>query len=298
MNNSIKPQSKSINILSDIIFAQPGIRSVEIAAKAGYCLSHVKNALAMLSGLDIALPVPMGGAARGWFPAEQAKPLLQAWENARIRKAADLADRKINPPVTDRGNIVLMAAEPGGATYARMIGELKISHQSLGNHCPKLVRRGKIFKSERKGCRARWFDTQARADEWAALPAMVPSEWSAPGYKAWQDHPARKRRLVAIGERIKSRAPQPGKAPPKPGKAGKAQITQQKPAKPAGVHIPDKGISFRERKADFSKAKVTKIETPSFTCAWQARQEAPDERWPQAAKYIPGIDPMTGRAWA
>jgi hypothetical protein len=269
MNYSIKPQSKSINIISDIIFAQPGIRSVEIAAKAGYCLSHVKNALGMLSGLDIALPVPMGGAARGWFPAEQAKPLLQAWENARIRKAADLADRKINPPVTDRGNIVLMAKEPGGATYARMIGELKISHQSLGNHCPKLVRRGKIFKSERKGCRARWFDTQARADEWAALPAMVPSEWSAPGYKAWEDHPARKRRLVAIGERIKSSAQQPGKAPPKPGKPGKAQITQHGPSKPAGVVIVDRTISFQKREADYSSAKVTRIEGPRIDIRYQ-----------------------------
>ena len=255
-------KSKSVPIILRIVENNPGIRIGDLAATAGYSLSHAGNVLGEMARNQMVKAVELGGAKRGWYIYAMAIPLVEAWEKSRRKRGGP-------KELTQRQKIMAISKDDDGASNAKVSATLGIKRDNCGQHFRDLVKQGRLFLGARVGCRMRWFDSQERADAWHALPAVVPSEWVEPGLKSWTDHPARKRRLVAIGERIKSSARQPSKPPPKPGKPGKAQVTQHGPSKPAGVVVVDRSISFQKREADFSRAKITRIDSPKFDVRYQ-----------------------------
>ena len=272
MKRNRKPvdiQSSGVQKLRDIIAANPGSTCQEIADLACYSLSHTKNVISVLSSNKVALPVPRG-MNRHWYIAEAAYPLLDQWD--RIR-------RKRNPgaikPPTKRDKIHAMSMEPGGASMQQIMAACGVQLNNGGKHVLMMVQQGRLFRSVRQGCRLRWFDTAERAQEWAEMPPMEPSEWTEPGLKAWRENnrprsqkaakreAAKQARLTAIGERLKNNARQPSKAPPKLAGSdqGKYAVIKAKPANDAPVTLKAKATDMRGA-VDYSKAKVIVCPSP------------------------------------
>jgi hypothetical protein len=262
--------------MQGVIAQHPGSTSTELAALSCYSVSHVKNVLAVLSQHKIAMPVPRG-VDRCWYMAAEALPLLEQWDRIRRKR-----NKHTVKPVTKRDKIHAMSMEPGGVSMAQIMAACSIGLNNGGRHTLQMVHQGRLFRGERQGCRLRWFDTAERAQEWAAMPPMEPSEWSVAGFKAWAN-PARPRsqkeanreaarqvRLVAIGERLKNSARQPSKAPPKLAGSdqGKYEAIKAKPAQPAPVTLHGKPSDMRGT-VDYSKAKITICPAPVSVYRYQ-----------------------------
>ena len=257
----------------EVIILKPGSSARCISALIGRSMSYTAWALTVLSTQGKAKPVRVGNRIDGWFTAEHAAEKIAEAESAKRAKLEKRAARKANPPVTAMDRIVEQSKGYEGTSYSLVESELGLPHASISASIYKLQRKGRLFKAMRAGCRARWFNTAERAAEWAAKPKMVVSEFNPTRQKATQ-HPAQARRMAAIGERLKSKARQPSKAPPlmkgsSGNKPGDQLVTQQKPAKPASVHIADRSISFQKREADYSGAKITRYESPKFDARYQ-----------------------------
>jgi hypothetical protein len=201
---------------------------------------------------------------------------------AKAEKARQRAEKRAAAMPTIRDRLHQLTKAPEGASAAQMLDCVRITLSSLGKHTRAMEGQGRIFRADRAGARLRYFDSADRAKEWEALPPMVPSEWQTAGVKAWADNPHRPRskkeqirqaareareerrqqRLVAIGERLKSKAQQPRKAPPKP--SPKFEAIKPKPAEPAPVVLHSKPSDIRGA-VDYSKAKITVWPTPPST---------------------------------
>jgi hypothetical protein len=168
-----------------------------------------------------------------------------------------------------------MSMEPGGASMQQIMSACGVHLNNGGKHVLMMVQQGRLFRAVRQGCRLRWFDTAERAQAWAEMPPMVPSEWTEPGLKAWRDNDrprsqkekkraaARQARLVAIGERLKNSARQPSRPPPKLAGSdqGKNQVIRAKPANDAPVVLHGKPSDLRGA-VDYSKAKLIVCPSP------------------------------------
>lgn len=280
----IDMQSASIPRVLAVIQANPGILSRRIAELCCYSRAHTKNALTVISNAGTAKAVPIG-VQRGWYMADLAAPLLEKWERTRRRR-----DKNKPKQPTKRDAIFAMSKEPEGVRMAQIMEKLGACMNAAGRHCMMMVGQGRIHKSQRQGARVRWFDTAERAQAWASMPPMEPSEWSEPGVKAWANHPDRPRnkkeqirqaarqareerrqqRLVDIGEKLKSKARQPSKAPPKLAGSdqGKYAVIRAKPAVDAPVVLHGKPSDIRGA-VDYSKAKITRDDTPKFDHRYQ-----------------------------
>lgn len=96
--------------------------------------------------------------------------------------------------MTHTEHILRMATEEDGASCAKMAQRHGTKQNTFSKSVAHQIKKGLLFKSNRRSARTRWFDTQARADDWAAMEPCEPSEWSEAGFKAWDDHPERVRR--------------------------------------------------------------------------------------------------------
>lgn len=96
--------------------------------------------------------------------------------------------------MTHTEHILRMASEEDGAAAGKMAQRHGTKHNTFSKIIAHQVAKGRLFKSSRQSARVRWFDTQARADDWAAMEPCVPSEWSEAGFKAWDDNPERFRK--------------------------------------------------------------------------------------------------------
>jgi hypothetical protein len=222
--------------------------------------------------------------------AERAREKRKAREAtltaAKAEKARQRAEKRAAAPPTIRDRLHQLTKAPEGASAAQMMEFVRIELSSLGKHTRAMEGQGRIFRADRAGARLRYFDSAERAANWEALPPLVPSEWHTAGVKAWENNPHRPRskkeqirqaareareerrqqRLVAIGERLKSKAQQPRKAPPKP--SPKFEAIKPKPAEPAPVVL--KGTPSDIRGAvDYSKAKIIRDDTPKFDARYQ-----------------------------
>lgn len=108
--------------------------------------------------------------------------------------------------MTHTEHILRMATEEDGASCAKMAQRHGTKQNTFSKIIAHQIKKGRLFKSNRRSARVRWFDTQARADDWAAMEPCEPSEWSEAGFKAWDDHPERLRRE-------KKAAPKPAPKP-------------------------------------------------------------------------------------
>jgi hypothetical protein len=252
-----------------LIESQPGITSQQMADAAGYALSHTKNVLAIITGNQKALPVP-AGVRRCWYLYDEA-----------MRRIAERDAPKIPGPPTHKQRILEMAKRDGGVSSADIMREIKPSLKVISRNCPVMVKAGILHKSYRIGARARWFDSAERAAAWASMPPLEPNEYATRERKPKPPKPPKPQKpLVAIGERIKSKAPQPSKAPPKlkGSDPGRYAVIKAKPALPAPVSIK---IAKEVREVDYSKAKITICPSPKFNY----RHE-----------YVPGSEAWTGFA--
>lgn len=96
--------------------------------------------------------------------------------------------------MTHTENILKMAEEDDGASCGKMAARHGTKQNTFSKIVAHQIKKGRLFKSNRPSARTRWFDTQARADDWAAMEPCVPSEWSEAGFRAWTDNPHRVRR--------------------------------------------------------------------------------------------------------
>jgi hypothetical protein len=263
----------------------PGIQSQQMAEQTGCMLSHVKNVLTVIRNAGLAVMIPGNGKTRLWYAQEIAAPHLEAWEARRRNRNTP----KPKEP-TKRDKIAELSRQPDGVRMAVITGTLGIAQNLAGRHVGKMMSQGRLHRSDRAGARLRWFDTAERAAAWSAMPPMEPSEWSRPGFEAWQNNPDRPRdkrdalrkaareareqrqrdRLVAIGERIKNSARQPSKATPKllGSDQGKYAVIRSKPAMKPPVVLHGKPGDIRGA-VDYSKAKITIDNTPKFDHRYQ-----------------------------
>lgn len=286
-NTGIKSTSKSIAAIVPLINANPGISGDDLQKLSGYSRTHLANVLSALSKAGHASAVPTNGLQWAWFPADIAAGMLAERAAAKAEKQAATSAYKLR--VTDRSKIISMSAEEGGASSARLMAEYGIRLSSIGKHFKALEARVMIFRASRPGCRLRWFDTAQRAADWAALPMAEESDWSAPRAKAWAHTPRKEKppkvavlrvkeqnavALVAIGERIKSNARQPSKAPPALKGSQRNRVVPTKPSEPAPVNLKSKATDMRG-KVDYSRAKVTLCPSTGYDARYQL---APDTR--------------------
>ena len=128
--------------------------------------------------------------------------------------------------MTHTEHILRMATEEDGASCAKMAQRHGTKQNTFSKIIAHQIKKGRLFKSNRRSARVRWFDTQARADDWAAMEPCVPSEWSEAGFKAWDDHPERVRR--------EKKAPKPAPKLVEPvKKPGNLHSLSKKPGPPA-----------------------------------------------------------------
>lgn len=130
--------------------------------------------------------------------------------------------------MTHTEHILRMATEEDGASCAKMAQRHGTKQNTFSKIIAHQIKKGCLFKSNRRSARVRWFDTQARADDWAAMEPCEPSEWSEAGFKAWDDHPERLRREK------KKAAPKPAPKLVEPvKKPGNLHSLSKKPGPPA-----------------------------------------------------------------
>lgn len=309
----IERDSKAVLKLIELINAHPGMTMRKLMDKARYSISHTKNALSRISAFGEAAPVYIEGGIVGWFPMQMAKEKQAEWANAHERRAERAREKRkareatltaakaekarqraekraaAMPTIRDRLHQLTKAQE--GASAAQMLDCVRITLSSLGKHTRAMEGQKRIFRADRAGSRLRYFDSAERAQEWEALPPLVPSEWHTAGVKAWENNPHRPRskkeqirqaareareerrqqRLVAIGERLKSAAQQPRKAPPK--QSPKFEAIKPKPAEPAPVVLKGKPSDIRGA-VDYSKAKVIVCLSPNYDARYQVDPRA------------------------
>ncbi len=249
----------------EAIAAHPGIQSTQMATLTGCKLSHVKNVLSVIRNAGKAQPIPGSGRARHWYTQDAADPYLEAWE-AKRRKRTD-------KPPTKRDRIAELSQHPDGVRMSAIMDLLSIGQNIANRHVSRMVGQGRLHRADRAGARLRWFDTAQRAAEWAAMPAMEPSEWSEPRRKAWAEverkpKPIKAPKLVAIGERLKNSTRQPSKAPPLLKGSDRNAVIRQKPGIDAGVTLHGKPSDMRGE-VDYSRAKITICPAPQATARWQ-----------------------------
>jgi hypothetical protein len=244
----------------EVITANPGIQSPQMAELTGCKLSHVKNVLTVISNAGKAVPIPGTGKTRHWYAQEAAGPYLEAWDAKRRKRGQP----KPKAP-TKRDKIAELAGHPEGVRASAIIAILGIDSSAVGRHVAQMTKQGRIFRSERPGARIRWFDTAEKAAQWAAMPPMVPNEWAGPSRKAWENRPRKPPKapkLVAIGERLKNKTRQPSKAPPLlKGSDRRNQAIKAKPANDAPVTLHGKATDMRGT-VDYSRAKITICPAP------------------------------------
>lgn len=281
----IKIDSKVITKLVPLIEANPGIESRKLAATAGLSYTHVKNALAVISRNKLAGCVELGQRRRGWFMQPEADRRNAGFVSQKQQQKNRAAAR----PPTARDRVFVMAQQDSdGASIAKVSTLLDISRKDAHRHLLQMLKQGRLHLSRRAGAVGRWFDTAERAQAWAALPAVDPSEWrKKPGRppavnKAPKPQTAPK--LVAIGERIKNKTRQPSKAPPLLAGSQKNRkpndVIRAKPANDAPVTLHGKATDMRGT-VDYSRAKITICPAPQFNY----RHE-----------YAPGSEAWTGFA--
>lgn len=261
----------------EAIAANPGIQSPQMAELTGCKLSHVKNVLTVISNAGKAMPIPGNGKTRHWYTQEAAAPILEARETAK---------RKSGPKLpTKRDRIAELSKHPDGVRMSIITGLLGIGQSPAGWHVGQMMKQGRLHRADRSGARLRWFDTAEKAAAWEAMPPVEPSEWVEPGVKAWANpnkfrqaiksaHDLRmtakkldaerraQAKLTAIGERIKSAARQPSKAPPLlKGSDTRNQVIRQKPGNDASVTLHGKATDMRGT-VDYSRAKITICPAP------------------------------------
>jgi len=157
--------------------------------------------------------------------------------------------------VTHTEHILRMATEEDGASCAKMAQRHGTKQNTFSKIIVHQIKKGRLFKSNRRSARVRWFDTQARADDWAAMEPCEPSEWSEAGFKAWDAHPERVRR--------EKKAPKPAPKLVEPvKKPGNLHSLSKKPGPPALTRYTAGASKFVSLKADApvdaSGAKFTK----------------------------------------
>lgn len=157
--------------------------------------------------------------------------------------------------MTHTEHILRMATEIDGASCAKMAQRHGTKQNTFSKIIAHQVAKGRLFKSNRQSARVRWFDTQARADDWAAMEPCEPSEWSEAGFKAWDAHPERVRR--------EKKAPKPAPKLVEPvKKPGNLHSLSKKPGPPALTRYTAGASKFVSLKADApvdaSGAKFTK----------------------------------------
>jgi hypothetical protein len=112
--------------------------------------------------------------------------------------------------MTHTEHILRMAQEPDGASCAKMAQRHGTKQNTFSKIIAHQIKRGRLFKSNRQSARVRWFDTQARASDWAAMEPCSPSEWSAAGFKAWDNNPHRTRRDAKPAPKLVAPVKKPG----------------------------------------------------------------------------------------
>ena len=180
------------------------------------------------------------------------------------------------PVMTQQQTIFAMAAERDDGASVRALKELHgIPKTSTSRHIVPMLRAGKVFASTRPGCRRRWFATQARADAWAAMPAMVPSEWHEAAVKAWSEHPERHRKppkVIKPPKAIKPAVIKPAVIKPA---IKAAPIIVKAPEPPKFTAGPSKIVKRREPAAvDYSRAKWTRDVEVRPVARWQSQPDS------------------------
>jgi hypothetical protein len=303
----IERDSKAVLKLIELINANPGLTMRQLMDRACYSISHTKNALSRISAFSEAAPVYIEGGIVGWFPMDLAKVKQAEWANAherraerarekrkareatltaaRAEKARQRAEKRAAAPPTIRDRLHQLTKAPEGASAAQMMECVRIELSSLGKHTRAMEGQGRIFRADRAGARLRYFDTAEKAQAWADMPPMEPSEWHTAGVKAWADHPERPRNKRKAMQLERKALREKLFAQRLADKLARQRITKKvnkaktekrelyavikvRAAEPAPVVLKGKPSDIRGA-VDYSKAKITRDDTPKFDARYQ-----------------------------
>ncbi len=252
---------------------------IERGAVLAACAAMVKGCgitlveLAQALGQPLVAPVPVPAPAVAGRAVHRARPLT-----LEAQKVVDLVDR------------------PEGATVLDIAAHLQVGDDTAGYHCKRLVERGALVVVKVPGERCyRYFTTQQRAAAWTGRAAAAAAQRAAAGVVAARTPAVAAPAAaapVAAGCVAEARTAAPVAAAVSKSRAqqlavGKKNISFSAPAPPP---------------APRASGEVLGMDTAprSFTPAPAHPLEAPDSyRGPfsTGGKYIPGIDPMTGKPW-
>lgn len=207
--------------------------------------------------------------------------------------------RAAAPTRAPRGEVLALmkqlAKAPAGVTVADLRRHIKIDASGGYTRLRQAADRGHLFRAHRAGYPLRWFDTRLRALAWELDTPVgqnaytaVPARAAAATRLASAQAP-----LVAIGQAIKSMAPQPGQAPPKPSdrvlakKSGPQALTrytagaskQVAPAPCEPVVAPDVPITRQRSYTHDPRYQVGPdevFEGAGFRADWAAKRARPE----------------------
>lgn len=272
MKPKIHSESPIISMLLDGIKNNPGIESKKLAVLIGKSWSHVKKGLAFMNQNKIAGCCELGKLRRGWFLWAEAEQRNAGFMSLKAKSRLRASQR----PPSARAQIEAMAAkDEDGASTLKICDMLDVSEKNANRQCVSLVGLGRLFKSLRRGYRARWFASEEAAQDWAALPdgdfsEMRPkpgrpaqSEAALEAARAARQERARQRLEAAVLRRM-----QRPKAAPKKKTGAKYQAIKAKPAKDAPVTFHSKPSDIRGA-VDYSKAKLIVCPAPTHDARYQ-----------------------------
>lgn len=173
-----------------------------------------------------------------------------------------------------------LASADGGTDIAAICAALGWTAKQAGSRVRTACVRGTLHRGQHPGYPARYFASYpaAKAFELAPPPAGMNAATAVA-------EPASPAALATVNRAARAR------------QAGTLQAprTLDEPAAARFTAGPSKRVTAAPAEVDYSRAKITRCPSPSFTHRYQMQTEAPDERWPSFAS-IPLGGTLAARA--
>lgn len=226
-------------------------------------------------------------------PADAPWPTSPLVANSTAPRAPRIYTPRALSPQAER--VIELARRPGGVSVHEVQDALTVHEPTAHRHCQRLAdEHGLLTRAKLPGQRQhRYF---ARAEDAAAYVEAHRAAASA------EVKPAEPTKAQLKAERIRRQAEErAAKAA-----AEKKPTVRRKPAGRPGVELLSRGGTASPRAPEpqpaaepiiTAQTKITVDNTKRPTARWQARQEAPDERWTSFASAPLGVNPDTGKPW-
>jgi len=229
-------------------------------------------------------------------PADAPRPTPPLVANSTAPRAPRIYTPRALSPQAER--VIELARRPEGVSVHEVQDALTVHEPTAHRHCQRLAdEHGLLTRAKLPGQRQHRYFARAEdaaayveAHRAAAAAEVKPAEPTQAQLKAERiRRQAEERAAKAAAQAALKKTPVRRKAPGRPGVELLSRVGTASPRAPEPQPASEPIITAQ------TKITVDNIKRP--TARWQARQEAPDERWPSFASAPLGVNPDTGKAW-